>query len=149
MSEDIPEYHEIHQVWRDNERLRTVTGAVEMAREGDRQAIETLMGSVVMKVENGRAPAPEVMEWVAECFLQILGRESADVAFGLLPGEGGARRPLDSKGRERRAEIAHYIISNSSPDERGSIKRATKDAASKFNTSISNARKIYDAYKLA
>ena len=148
MTTEIPDDHEIRQVWADNEKLRTVDGTIEMARSGDRQAIETLMGSFVMKVENGRKPPPEIMGWIAESFLHILDREPADVAFGLRPGPGGKRPPLDSKGREQRARIAAYVLQNCSPDERGSITKAVRAAAEKFNISEGKARQIFDAYRL-
>ena len=148
MTTEIPDNHEIRQVWADNETLRTIDGTIEMARAGDRGAIETLMGSFVMKVENGRNPAPEIMSWIAESFLRILEREPADVAFGLRPGPGGKRPPLDSKGREHRARIAAYILQYCSPDERGSITKAIGAAVQKFNISEGKARQIFDAYKL-
>jgi hypothetical protein len=39
---EIPDDHEFRQVWTDNKRLRTVDDTIEVARSGDRQAIETL-----------------------------------------------------------------------------------------------------------
>lgn len=148
MTTEIPDNHEIRQVWADNKTLRTIDGTIEMARTGDRGVIETLMGSFVMKVENGRNPAPEIMSWIAESFLHILEREQADVAFGLRPGPGGKRPPLDSKGRAKRARIAAYVLQNCSPDERGSITKAIRAAAEKFRISESSARQIFDAYRL-
>ena len=148
MTTEIPDDHEVQQVWADNEKLRTVDGAIEMARSGDRQAIKTLMGSFVLKVENGRIPAPEIMGWVAESFIRILNREPAGVAFGLRPGPGGKRPELDSEGREQRARIASFILQNSSPDDRGSVKRAVEQAKEKFGVSVGKAQQIYDAYRL-
>ena len=111
MTSEIPQDHEIQEVWRNNKALRTVEGCIEMADAGDRHAIGVLMGSFIAKVENGCAPHPEVLKWVADAFLKILGQEKADVAFGLTTRKKG-RRPLDSKALETRAEIAHFVMSS-------------------------------------
>lgn len=148
MTSEIPQDHEIQEVWRNNKSLRTVEGCIALADAGDRHAIDILMGSFIAKVENGRAPHSEVLKWAATAFLAVLGGESADVAFGLRPGPGGKRPKRDSKALEKRAKAANLMFSNSSPDEHGSVVRAVRDAADKFGISESDARKIYDAYKL-
>ena len=88
------------------------------------------------------------MPTVAEIFEQILKGENADVAFGLRPGPGGSRSKIDSKGREKRAAIACYILSNSSSDDRGSLKKAVNEAIQKFGTNRTEAYDLYYAYKL-
>ena len=148
MSNEIPDDHPIQKVWDNNAKVRTLEGTLEMARNGDKDAITTLMGNVIMKVENGRTPTPEIMGWIAEAFLRIINREPAGVAFGLRPGPGGTKRKLGYKALEKEAEVAHFMISNYDPNIRGSQKTAKLAACKKFGVSESFAQKAYDAYKL-
>lgn len=156
MSKSKTDKREIDKYWNDTSKLSTLEGCVDMACEGDRQAIKILMGSFVMKVENGRQPAPEIMSWFANSFVRILSNEKTDVVSIFQPGVRG-RRPLDSVDREKRLGIAQYIIQNSSPDDLGSLKVAVEGdeklggfegATTKFRISRETAYTIYYGYRI-
>ncbi len=156
MSNDIPEGHPRLDVLYDDARLDiarlsnpSFEGIIEMARDGDKQAIEILIDRFTKSVERGRPPHPEVLEWVAAALSRIRNGESADIAFGLKPGPGGKKHKRDSRKRKKRALVAAYIRTHHEPKNPARTLAIVKyEAAKKYGVSEGDAQQIYDEWRV-
>lgn len=156
MNNDIPEDHPIHNVWADDARLDIARlrnpvfeGIIEMARDGDKQAVEILIDRFTKSVALGRPPHPEILEWIALALGSIRNGESADIAFGLKPGSGGKKQKRDSRKRKKRALVAAYILTHHEPKNPARTLAIVKyEAAKKYGVSEGDAQQIYDEWRV-
>ncbi len=71
------------------EQMRSVELLIELAKDGDSYAAGRLLADFVLRHDLGKQPKPILIEWLCDCFSEvILGNKTADVALGLKPGKG-------------------------------------------------------------
>lgn len=157
MSDDkppVPDDHPIQELWHNNELLRSVAGTIELAEESDAYAARELLALFCRQVHSHKRQLtlmdpkhpiqkiidPGLLDYVCECFSQILAGEKPSVALNLTTGKKG--RPKRTADQiEKAARIGYHVVV--CLREGMTENEAFYAATLKFHVSESTARDAY------
>lgn len=154
----IPDDHPIRALWRNNELQQSVQGLIQLAREGDAHAAKELIAMFNFNgrkhIKNIEALGPhraandttmkELLEYVFECFADVLNGEKADISLNLTTGKKG-RPKKNYSDMQKESRIGYHVVLQMR-DEKITLEQACEDIAAREHVSAKFAKDAYIKY---